>query len=314
MSDARLVGVRPWFPWPLARWGWWTEPVPAERVAALRVAVALVLLVDIGAGYLPHFTAFFGPEVAGLHLYDGRFRADHGYWSVLRVLPESWGTRAVFAAWIASALALLIGWRPLLSGLLAWGCAVSVWNFSPGLHNGGDRIRNLLLLMVAVSCSGAVWGVSSTRDRADGRPVLVPGWPVKVLFVQLAVMYFFSGYYKALSPIWRSGYVMYWASHDLGWSLCPGAAAHIPVWVHRLAAQVTLVWELGFPVLAAVRATRVPALVLGVLFHAATLFTLEVGAFALYAIACYTAFVPWERLAARHRRTKNPIHTPAPGR
>lgn len=62
MSDARLVGVRPWFPWPLSRWGWWTEPVPAERVAALRIATALVLLVDIAFGYLPHFAAFFAPK------------------------------------------------------------------------------------------------------------------------------------------------------------------------------------------------------------------------------------------------------------
>lgn len=303
MNDTRTVGVQPWFPWPLSRWGWWNEQIPAERVAALRIAAAVVLLIDIGFSYLPHFTAFFGPGATGARIYEGRFHADHAFWSVLRLLPESWGPQALFGVWIASAVALLVGWRPLVSGLVAWACAVSVWNFNPGLHNGGDRIRHLLLLMTAASCSGAVWGVSSLRSKADPRPILVPGWPVKVLFVQLAALYFFSGYYKVLSPIWRNGFVMYWASHDLGWSLYPGTAAHVPVWVHRLSALVTLLWELGFPVLAVLRLTRVPALVLGVLFHLGTLFTLEVGAFALYSIACYTAFAPWERLRTRNAPT-----------
>ena len=295
MSEPRLVGVQPWFPWPLSRWNWWTAPVPAERVAALRIATALVLLVDIVFEHLPHLTTFFAPEVVGQNLYEGRFRADHGYWSALRWLPAEWGSQALFGVWIASAVALLAGWRPLVSGLLAWACAVSVWNFNPGLSNGGDRLRHTLLLMVAMSCSGAVWGVSSLRSKTDPRPVLVPGWPVKVLFVQLAVLYFFSGYYKVLSPAWRSGFVMYWASRDLAWSLCPGAADLLPVWAHRLSALVALIWELGFPVLAVMKRTRAAVLALGVVFHLGTLLTLEVGHFALYSIACYAAFVPWER-------------------
>ena len=166
-----------------------------------------------------------------------------------------------------------------------------MWNIQPGVHNGGDRVRNTLLLMVAASCSGAVWGVSSVRVKGDTRPLMVPGWPVKVLFVQLAVLYFFSGYYKVISPLWRSGFVMYWASHDLYWS--PGLQGRRRgsrcgcIGSRRF---ITLVWELGFPVLAAMKRTRAVTLILGVIFHLGTLFTLEVGGFALYSIACYTAF------------------------
>ena len=199
---------------------------------------------------------------------------------MLRLLPDAWGPQLVFGVWVASAIGLLVGWRPLVCGLVAWACALSVWNINPGLHNGGDRLRHTLLLMVAVSCSGAVWGISSVRAKGDSRPVLVPGWPVKVLFVQLAVLYFFSGYYKMLSPLWRNGYVMYWVSHDLYWSLDPGPASRLPVWLHQLSALVTLIWELGFPVLAAMKRTRTVTLILGVIFHLGTLFTLEVGNFA----------------------------------
>ena len=299
-SVPTTLGIQPRFPWPLSRWGWWTEAIPAERVAALRIVTALVLLLDLFLGYLPHFHTLFSPDaLGGRDLFAGKFRGDHFYWSVLRWLPDEWGPQAVFAVWVASAVGLLVGWRPLVCGLVAWACAVSVWNIAPGPHNGGDRLRHTLLLMVAASCSGAVWGVCSVRRGGDTRPVLVPGWPVKVLFVQLAVLYFFSGYYKLLSPLWRNGYVMYWSSHDLYWSLYPAQAARLPDWLHRLSAQVTLAWELGFPLLAALRRTRAATLVLGVGFHLGTLFTLEVGFFALYSVACYAPFAPWERLRVR---------------
>lgn len=298
MGDAVTeAGLKPWFPWPLARWRWWTESVPAERVAALRIVTALVLLFDLLACYLPHFvTLFTADALGGRDLYAGRFRADHAYWSALRALPDAWGPQALFAVWVAGAVGLLVGWRPFVCGLVCWACAVSFWNINPAPHNGGDRLRHTLFLMVACSASGAVWGVSSVRSNTDPRPVMVPGWPVKVLFVQLAALYLLSGYYKAISPQWRSGFVMYWASHDLYWSLYPGTAARLPVWLHQFSAWITLVWELGFPVLAVLKGTRAATLILGVIFHLGTLFTLDVGAFALYSVACYTAFAPWERL------------------
>lgn len=302
MNEVREVGVKPWFPWPLARWSWWTESIPAERVAALRIATALVLLVDLFVCHLPNFhTMLSADALGGRALYEGRFRADHFYWSVLRWLPDSWGPQVVCAVWALAAVGLLVGWRPLVCGLVAWLCVMSVWAVNPTLHNGGDRLRHTLLLMTAMSCSGAVWGVSSLRIKGDLRPLMVPGWPVKVLFVQLAALYFFSGYYKVISPLWRSGYVMYWASHDLYWSLCPAQSARVPVLVHQISAWVALVWELGFPILAVMRGTRTVTLVLGVIFHIGTLLMFEVGAFALYSLACYAAFAPWERLVGRGR-------------
>ena len=305
MSESREVGVRPRFPWPLSRWPWWTESIPAERVAALRMVTALVLLVDILIAYLPHIDVLFSPDaLGGRDLYAGKFRADHYFWSILRWLPDSWGPHALFGVWIASAVGLLIGWRPLVCGLVTWACAVSVWNITPGPHNGGDRLRHTLFLMVAVSCSGAVWGVSSVRPKGDPRQVMVPGWPVKILFVQLASLYFVSAYYKVISPVWRNGFVMYWTAHDLYWSLTPGISVQVPIGLHRLSALVPLIREPEFPVLAVLKRTRTATLILGVIFHLGTLFTLEVGFFALYSIACYTAFAPWERLRNWGRTTE----------
>ncbi len=65
MSERTFVGVNPWLPWPLSGWRWWTEPVRAERLAVLRIALGLVLLWDILWNYLPHAADFFGARSLG---------------------------------------------------------------------------------------------------------------------------------------------------------------------------------------------------------------------------------------------------------
>ena len=96
MTPRRFVGIQPRFPGFLNRWKWLTEPVPAERVAALRIAAALALLVDLVFGYLPEFATLFSADgLGGKDLFPARFRPGHFYWSVLRWLPDSWGPAAV---------------------------------------------------------------------------------------------------------------------------------------------------------------------------------------------------------------------------
>ena len=174
-SGAQFVGIQPRFPGFLNRWKCLTAPVAAERVAALRIATALALLLDIGFGLLPHFAVYFSADaLGGRDLYPSRFREGHYYWSLLRVLPDGWGPTSLFAVWIAAAVGLLVGYRPLVTGLVCWACSVSVWNINPGICNGGDQLRNSLLLLVSFCRSGAVWGMQSVRQtaRAGVRSVL----------------------------------------------------------------------------------------------------------------------------------------------
>jgi hypothetical protein len=296
----RFVGIQPRLPGVLNRWHWLLRPVPAERMAALRIAVAVAALIDIGIVTLPHFASYYSESgLGGPDAYPTRFRAGHYYWSLLRVLPAGWGPGVLLAVWAGAAVALLAGWRPFVCGLVCWACAVSFWNVNPGLCNGGDQIRNGLFLGVAAGRSGAVWGVQSVRRPGDGRPVLVPGWPLTALLVQLSCLYAFSALYKLRWPGWHTGDVMYYVNHDLEWCLTPNLSPLVPAFVHRLSAWGAVGWELAFPVLIAFRSSRVVALGLGVAFHLLTLFTLEVGHFATYSLAFYALLVPWERWRPR---------------
>src|SRR6266700_1332977 len=103
------VGVYPWLPWPLSRCAWWTEPIRAERLAALRIGLALVLLVDVLVQYLPHYADFFGAgSLGGPEVFAGRGKG-HWHWSLLRGLEDSRWFPAILLIWAAAAVLLLVG-------------------------------------------------------------------------------------------------------------------------------------------------------------------------------------------------------------
>ena len=80
--------VRRWLPGALGRWDWLTAPVRAERLAALRVGVGLVLLFDILYSYLPFLRDYYGPGSLGdPDVFASRFEWPSWHWSVLRWLP-----------------------------------------------------------------------------------------------------------------------------------------------------------------------------------------------------------------------------------
>ncbi len=293
MNDPReVVGTTPTLPWFLNHTRLLSGTIPAERLAAFRIGVALVLLVDIGWTYLPNLTLLFGPGgLSPRDLFAIQFQAPHAFWSALRILPETWGPQALVVVWIASAFALLLGWRPHAAGFVAWACSVSFGSANPFLNNSGDLIRNFALLLVAVAHTGAAWVDACRKEKK----VAVPAWPIAVIFVQLSCIYFVSGVHKFASPAWRSGGVMWNVCHDLNWSLIPGLADHIPMAAYRLSAWATLWWELGFPLLILYPFTRKLALWLGVFFHLGTAATLEVSLFPWWSLSLYLPFVPWER-------------------
>jgi hypothetical protein len=343
-----VVGIRPWLPGSLGQWAWLTEPVRAERLAALRIAVALCLLLDILATYVPHLSDYYGPgSLASPDVFADRFQSPHWNWSILRWLPETWGPTVLVWIWVGSALLLLVGWRPQLAALIAWALSLSFYNTNYYLHNSGDRLRHTLLFFLMISPCGAVWvlrlrkkapsppsplpqsrergeeGLSSAQNndleaearrgmntprfasasppasggeglgvRGDG-PTFIYPWPIRLLFIQMVLIYFFNGVYKLLGPEWRDGTVMHYILHDVGWSRF---SLPLPLWLERCSAWLVMGWELGFPLWMAIPKLRVPALVLGVVFHVVSGIQLELGMFPLYALCFYVPLVRWERL------------------
>src|SRR5881628_576845 len=109
MSERMVVGLQPWLPWPLSRWPWWTEPVRAERLAALRIGIAVVLLLDIALNYLPHLNDFYGADGLGAPAVFESWRTwPNLNWTIV-VNDDPTSLYLFLGLWILSAVGLLLG-------------------------------------------------------------------------------------------------------------------------------------------------------------------------------------------------------------
>jgi hypothetical protein len=310
--EPTVLGIAPALPGPLSRWRWLTDPVPAERAAALRIAVAAVLLFDILVLYAPNLTTLYGAGGFGdPAVVAPVFEAPSWRWSLLQVFPATWGPAALLGTWTLATVALLVGYRPRLAALVAWVIAVSFVQANTYLHNGGDQLKLGLLLMLAFLPSDGRWAVRRhPLARTAVGPVLVQAWPLRLLMVQLAVMYFMNGYYKAMGPQWRDGVVMFDVARNPTWTHFSLNYLPLPHTIWIAAAWITLWWELLFPILVAVPGTRKLTLWAGVVFHLGTLVHLEVGLFPLWALCYYVPLVPWEKWQPRSNPTLCPESMP----
>lgn len=464
-NGAEVVGLRPWLPWPLSAAAWWTAPVRAERLAVLRIAVALCLLIDVLTSYLPDLHTFFaagGPGSPEFFAYYGQPPKLH--WSLLRgpgdpllstlalvawlslsvwLALDLWGrwtagnktdpvspghgwllswlaagiilvlgvwSRSIQAAdgdlpyqvplgisllalaffvldlgdtrrrqrgdrrcWWLLACAILLGalaalgaclpleqWRAetdelslghrllrpwqedntllaialwgwvlsvvlLLVGLCTRAAAISTWVLSmsfdyvnPYINNAGDTIRVILLFYLMLCPCAALWSVDACLKKWRGRraplpspapascgptsgPVYVWPWPLRLLFVQMVLIYFMNGLYKLTGPDWLEGQSLYYVLGDVTLTRVSYAQFPVPLWLTQIMTWTVLVWEVSFPLLVAVRWIRPWALGFGAAFHLGIFATMELGGFVPYMLCMYVPLLPWERWLEKNR-------------
>src|SRR5262249_4977404 len=150
------------------------------------------------------------------------------------------------------------------------------------------------LFMLIVSPCAAAWSVGAwwRRPRADqpaaegGSAVLIYPWPVRLLFIQLTFMYFFSGLHKLHGGDWGRGEALYIVLGDIGWTRYPFLTLPLPMALLRVSTWLVLAWETLFPLLVLSKRLRPLALWFGVAFHVGTGLSMEIGPFPLYAL-CY---------------------------
>jgi hypothetical protein len=139
------------------------------------------------------------------------------------------------------------------------------------------------------------------RRQPEQGPVWVYPWPLRLLFVQMVLIYFCNGLYKLFGSDWWSGRALYYVLGDLTLTRWSYAAAPVPLGLTRLLTWTVLAWEVSFPLLLCWRPARLVALGFGVLFHLTLAVSVELGCFSLYMLCLYLPLVPWERITAVRR-------------
>lgn len=267
----------------------WTEPVRAERLAAFRIAVALV-----------GFGVYLESIVPRLALYwneDGLFGSERaqsfveGTWR-WSLLDAGLQPAVLVAVALAGLTALLVGWRARLATLVVWACTVSLFHRSRWVLNGGDDVFIQSLFYLFFAQAAAVWSLDAWRRPATESVVRVPAWPLRMVQLQLVVIYFVTGLSKTGGEPydWWGGAAIYWSLQDVSLVRVPYAMLPIPYWITAIGTWSTLAFEIGFPLWVLLRRVRPWVLAFGVSLHLGIWALMEISWFSPAMLALYVVF------------------------
>jgi hypothetical protein len=207
MNDPQVVGLQPWLPWPFRLWRSWTEPVRAERLAALRIGLALVLFLDVLTTYWPHLDLFYGPEslsrTPGCDPFGYFTDTPRWSWSILRGLgnPNNFalvvGLWGVVTVWVLTVVSsanpqVKTRWAPL-----AWTVTSTLVLFSLWVRLESWQYDGNLVLKSGISLGIAAfsWLLAGTvclwHGQRQGKSIsfafLLP-WIIATLWVGVGVI------------------------------------------------------------------------------------------------------------------------------
>jgi hypothetical protein len=272
------------------------RPVPVRPFALLRVFMGLVAF--------GHLRGYVAGALDG-HIYSDAFHEPYAGW-----YPEL--PRALYVAllWVGlvACLALAAGVASRVAaavtlGVVAYNLGLSTTHF----HNHVAYLVIVLAAVAVVPC-GRELSVDAWLRRRAGRPdppATTPGWPLWLIRLEAAVVYGASGGSKLVDGDWFGGRVTWGRVNNVRDRMA--SETPLPDWaisvltdrdVHTWVAKVIVLTELFIALGLWFHRTRLAAVWLAVVFHAAIELSATVGVFSYLAVG---ALVIWATPASRDR-------------
>jgi Vitamin K-dependent gamma-carboxylase len=311
-----------WRPPAIGEWwqGFWFRPEPTYTLGLVRIAFgALAVLWTLWL--LPILHDMLGPHGV---VPDQHEPAIPGNWGVFEVVTSD---RAILIGWavlLASAVALTLGWHSRVAAVLVFVLILSFLHRDLWVFNAGDSVVRIMALFVALSPCGTALSLDQRRRTgtfwsAQSRPI----WALRLMQVQLSIIYLSSVLIKLTGQTWPQGTAVSYALRLVDMQRLPS-----PEWITtnallmNAATWAALATELAIGVLVWNRQLRPWVLAAGVVMHLTIDIGIIIGIFSYAMFVLYLAWVPPDtvkrlpgtvkravtRSLARlgHRRSKSP--------
>jgi hypothetical protein len=273
----------------------WFEPTSSATLGAVRIAFAAVVVVWT-LSLLPDLTALFGDEGVAA----GR-SSDPYAWGLFDV--DGIDPLLVWSMLLAGSLALLAGWHSRLAALVVVIGLLSFDRANPYALNTGDGLLRLEAVYLTLAPCGAAFSLDRRRTAGSfwSAQVRAP-WVLRLLQVQLSVIYLSSVLNKLSGFTWREGTAVSYALRqtDIGTVTLPDWLTTQPLLMNA-ATWGVLAAELAIGVLVWNRRARPWVLAIGLVLHLLIGAVFAVAFFSAAMLVLYVAFVPpatVERLAS----------------
>jgi len=284
---------------PLRAWNaFWFRPVSARPLGAFRIAYGLVVLVHL---------ALLAPEVdfwlsdAGL-LRGTEARELAGPWrpSPLQHWQSPPVIHAVLGATAVVTVLLIAGWRTRVMSALLYAGLLAMHHRNLASCSGADILLVVLAFHLMLSPSGAAYSLDARRAArrrgTEAEPLILP-WSLRLIQLQVTLLYFMSAVHKAGGKSWLEGSALYYIlSNGEVRRFTFGLTAY-PLLLNALA-HGAVVTEFGLAFGLWSRAARPWAILAGVALHVGIMATINIPVFGELMIASYLAFLAPDQLDA----------------
>lgn len=287
----------------VAAWcAFWFTREPAYGLGLVRIAFGLVAVIWT-LTLFPDLSRVFGDQGAA-PLY-----APLPYeWSIFEIWPGETALRIGWGVLLVSAIALTVGWHSRVAAIVVFVLIHSFHRRSGVIFNAGDTIIIVVALVLALSSCGAALSLDQRRRVGSfWSAQTLARWPVRLLQVQMSLIYLVAVQAKLSNSSWEDGSASYYAWRTDGrWALI-----EVPDWLAgnallvNMATWGTLALELALAILVWNRRLRFWVLGAGVVMHLTMMVTMNVGYFSLAMFVLYAAFIPWETVENLRPRKSN---------
>lgn len=227
------------------------EPVDVRTVAVVRVGYALLMLINVTCWW-PDLQQWFS-NTGVMPLAASRQSIDPWCLTIFQYLPNDVGTvRAVYAIFVLQLVALLIGWHSRLQAVCCYVWLVSFQHRNSLIFEGEDTLFRIIGFLLIFMPLDTAWSVSARRSLANNRQApMTDGWSVRLLQLEMTMLYFSAAWNKLLGSDWQDGTALYYVTRlDEYWGRfpVPSFVTDTP-WIVRGLTWSTMAVEFSVPVL-----------------------------------------------------------------
>ena len=270
--------------------GFWFRPEPTYTLGLVRMAFgALTVLWTLWL--LPILHDLLGPRGV---VPDQHQPAIPGNWGVFEIVSSDQAILIGWAVLLASAIALTLGWHSRVAAVLVFVLILSFLHRDVWVFNAGDSVVRIIALFVALSPCGTALSLDQRRRTgsfwsAQSRPP----WPLRLMQVQLSIIYLSSVLIKLTGQSWPQGTAVSYALRLVDMQRLPS-----PDWLTRnallmnVATWAALATELAIGVLVWNKRLRPWVLAAGVAMHLMIDIGIIIGIFSYAMFVLYLAWVP----------------------
>ncbi|MEQ8424808.1 MAG: HTTM domain-containing protein, partial [Cyclobacteriaceae bacterium] len=174
-------------------------------------------------------------------------------------------------------------------GFLVFWFSLSLTRLIASVGNGSDLVLNIFLFIcIFLSTSPKL----ESRKKPEFQ-ILVSNAALFLGQIQLALIYFLSGYDKLTSAAWQNGAAMH-SITNLTFFQNPFLRLELTQLQCLMLSWLIILFELGFSMLIWFKKFRIPFLTMGVIFHFGIVFFLGLADFGIVMIICYLVYIPWD--------------------